>query len=202
MGAETPGISIVPANQATWDDLAVIFGKRGYPAVCFCQKMKLTGRDWHHRTFPREELASRLREQTDCGYPDSDQTTGLVAYLDGEPAGWCSVEPRSEFIRLGQTPWKGRYEDRADPGIWAVTCFATRVGYRRLGLTRALARVAAEFARERGAEALEGYPMDIQPGELVTWGENHVGSRSVFAAAGFTEVSRPSKRRVVMRIDF
>jgi hypothetical protein len=29
-----------------------------------------------------------------------------------------------------------------------------------------------------------------------------VGSRSVFAAAGFVEVSRPVPRRVVMRIDF
>jgi hypothetical protein len=36
----------------------------------------------------------------------------------------------------------------------------------------------------------------------VTWGELHVGSRSIFAAAGFTEVSRPSRRRVVMRSDF
>jgi hypothetical protein len=29
-----------------------------------------------------------------------------------------------------------------------------------------------------------------------------VGSRSVFAAAGFSVVSRPTLRRVVMRIDF
>jgi hypothetical protein len=30
----------------------------------------------------------------------------------------------------------------------------------------------------------------------------HVGSRQVFTDAGFTEVSHPSPRRVVMRIDF
>jgi hypothetical protein len=36
----------------------------------------------------------------------------------------------------------------------------------------------------------------------ITWGELHVGSRSIFAAAGFTEVSRPTARRVVKRIDF
>jgi hypothetical protein len=29
-----------------------------------------------------------------------------------------------------------------------------------------------------------------------------VGARSVFAAAGFREVSRPGKRRVVMRVEF
>ena len=44
--------------------------------------------------------------------------------------------------------------------------------------------------------------MLTKPGKEITWGEPHVGSRSIFAAAGFTEVSRPSKRRVVMRIDF
>lgn len=198
---EPEGIRVVPANEASWDDLAKIFGS-GYPSRCFCQKMKLTGREWFYYEVPVEERAFRLREQTDCGYPDSEGTTGLVAYLGDEPAGWCCVEPRSEFLRLGETPWKGRQEDRSDPGIWALTCFATRVGYRRRGVTRSLARAAVDFARDRGARALEGYPMDIRPGEEVTWGENHVGSRSVFAHAEFEEVSRPSKRRVVMRIDF
>jgi hypothetical protein len=31
--------------------------------------------------------------------------------------------------------------------------------------------------------------------------ELHVGTRGMFAAAGFTEVSQPSVRRVVMRIE-
>ncbi|HXI81416.1 MAG TPA: GNAT family N-acetyltransferase, partial [Verrucomicrobiae bacterium] len=61
---------------------------------------------------------------------------------------------------------------------------------------------AVDFARERGARALEGYPMLVEPGQDVTWGELNVGSRSVFADAGFDEVSHPTLRRVVMRIDF
>jgi hypothetical protein len=36
----------------------------------------------------------------------------------------------------------------------------------------------------------------------VTWDEIHVGAEAVFAAAGMVEVSRPGKRRLVMRIDF
>jgi hypothetical protein len=44
--------------------------------------------------------------------------------------------------------------------------------------------------------------MLTQPGKEITWGELHVGARQVFAEAGFTEVSRPSARRVVMRVDF
>ncbi len=44
--------------------------------------------------------------------------------------------------------------------------------------------------------------MITQPGQEILLGELHVGSRSIFAVAGFTEVSHPTLRRVVMRIDF
>jgi GNAT superfamily N-acetyltransferase len=82
-----------------------------------------------------------------------------------------------------------------------VTCFVTRAGFRRRGISYALARAAVDFARERGARALEGYPMVTDPGKDITWGELHVGSRSIFEAAGLEEVSHPTLRRVVMRIE-
>ena len=47
-----------------------------------------------------EELALRLRAQTDCGHPDSGATSGLVAYLDDEPVGWCAVVSRAVYARL------------------------------------------------------------------------------------------------------
>ena len=96
---------------------------------------------------------------------------------------------------------KERGEDKDDASVWAVTCFVTRAGFRRRGISRALARAAVDFARERGARALEGYPMITEPGQEVTWSELHVGS-SIFADAGFHEVSHPTLRRLVMRIDF
>jgi len=146
----------------------------------------------------------RLRQETHCGDPAADRTSGLIAYLDGEPVGWCAVEPRTAYPRLppARLAWKTRTEDPADAGVWAVTCFATRAGFRRRGITRALVRTTVAFARERGARALEGYPMITEPGQEITWGEVHVGSRSIFEDAGFTEVAHPTPRRVVMRIDF
>lgn len=65
-----------------------------------------------------------------------------------------------------------------------------------------LAQEAVGVARERGARALEGYPMITYPGVDVTWDELHVGSRSIFVDAGFEEVFHPTLRRFVMRIDF
>ena len=80
-----------------------------------------------------------------------------------------------------------------------MTCLFTRAGCRKRGVSRALARAAVDFARERGARALEAYPITTKN---VIAEELHVGTNSTFADAGFTEVSRPTRRRVVMRIDF
>ena len=202
MTVTAAGIFIVPANEASWEDLQAVFGTRGLAARCQCQWFKF--RDFQWKSVPAEQLAERLREQTSCGVPGAAATSGLVAYLDGEPAGWCAVEPRAAYPRLLRTrvPWTGRAEDKADDGVWTVSCFVTRAGYRRRGVSRALAAAAPGFARERGARAVEGYPMITQPEQEITWGELYVGSRGIFADAGFAEVSRPTPRRVVMRIEF
>ena len=202
--ATTTKVTIIPANEASWEDLQTVLGARGDPPRCQCQRYRMQpGESW--ASVGAEELGFRLRTQTDCGHPESDSTSGLVAYLDGEPVGWCAVAPRSAHSRLllkTRVAWEGRAEDKADDSVWAVTCFVTRAGFRRRGISRALARATVDFARERGARALEGYPMITEPGKEITWGELHVGSRSIFAAAGFKEVSHPTPRRFVMRIDF
>ncbi len=201
MTPSEPAISVVPANEASWEDLQTVFGARGEASRCQCQRYKLRARE-SFASCPAEERAHRLRQQTDCGHPESDTTSALVAYLDGEPVGWCAAEPRSAYtglLRNNRVPWEGRTEDKTDDSVWAVTCFVTRTGFRRRGVSYALARAAVDFARQRGARVLEGYPTttkDALPSEL------HVGTVGAFADAGFTEVSRPTLRRIVVRIDF
>lgn len=187
-------LRIVPADQATWDDLQTLFGSRSESSRCWCQRFRMApGETWAGEG--PQELAARLREQTGCDRP-SGTTSGLVAYLDGEPVGWCAVAPRPEHLRLvrnNRVPWDGRDEDKSDDTVWALTCFLTRAGYGRRGISHALAAAAVDFARERGARALEGYP------DLVEGG--HVGTRDTFVEAGFTEIHQPTKRKVVMRVD-
>jgi hypothetical protein len=133
-----------------------VFGLRGEASRCQCQRYKLRPLDWDSAaSVTVGERARRLRRQTGCGQPESATTSGLVAYLDGEPVGWCAFEPRS--------------------------------AYRRTATRRPCAR---------------GVPDADQARQEVTWGELHVGSGSIFAAAGFAEVNHPTLRRVVMRIDF
>ena len=195
-------VEIVPANKASWTDLQAIFGVRGVPARCQCQYLLMTPAEWSASRL--DERSERFLAQTACGQPRARTTSGLVAYLDGEPAGWCAVESRSAYLHLrgSRVVWAGRDEDRDDTSVWAVTCFVTRPGFRRLGVSAALAAASVDFARGRGARAIEGYPMITRPGQEVTWGELYVGNRSSFADAGFTEITHPTPRRCVMRIDF
>jgi GNAT superfamily N-acetyltransferase len=203
---------IRPANQVPWADLQAVFGERD-SGRCNCQRFKTRGWFWEQATD--EQRRASLREQANCDDPAATSTTGLVAYLlargergergERTPVGWVAVEPRTEYPRLLGLPtvWKGRPgEDKQDDSVWSVTCFVVRKGHRGRGLTYALAAAAVEYAQANGARALEGYAMLTQPGKEITWGELHVGARQVFAEAGFTEVSRPSVRRAVMRIDF
>ena len=194
-------ISILPANEVSCEDLEQVFGTRGPASRCQCQRYKLARRE-SFSAFPAEVRADRLHRQTECGHPGSETTSGLVAYLDGEPAGWCAVEPRSAFeglVRNNRVPWADRAEDKTDDSVWAVTCVFARAGCRRQGVGRALARAPVDLARERGARAIEAYPMTTKNALLE---ELHVGTEGMFARAGFAEGTRPTVRRAVMRIDF
>lgn len=198
-------LRIVPANEASFDDLQAVFGERGGAATCQCQRNKLARGEAFHR-MPVEERRERLRAQTDCGFPDAEHTSGLVGYAGEEPVGWCAVEPRPEYTGMvrnsNRAAWVGRDEDRTDPSVWAVTCVFVRAGHRGHHYSHELVAAAVEHARSRGARALEAYPIAPAPGEKIMWEEIHPGTPSMYEAAGMAQVHVPSKRRRVMRIDF
>jgi GNAT superfamily N-acetyltransferase len=186
-------ITVAPVSEALFDDVQTIFGSRGQAARCQCQGYRMGWYAQHSDNVAgRREL---LRDQVIEGH-------GLVAHLDGEPAGWCSLAPRSDYTYLRQTTWKGRTEDKDDANIWAVTCFVTRAGFRRQGVSRALAAATIDLARNHDARAVEAYPMKPAPGKDVPWGEMHVGALSAFLTAGYRVVHTPSLRRAIVRHDF
>ena len=182
---QAPAIEVVPATPDRWDDLVTVFGTRGDPAWCWCQFFLTTGRSY-------EESKEANRDALCIQVQDAEVPPGLIAYADGEPVGWLQLGPRNDFPRLAEPV------EPAD-GLWRVTCFVVRVGYRRQGVASALLRAAIDFARAQGAMALEGQPVDTG-GERRPGANLYHGTLAMFRAAGFTEIARPRPHRPVVRL--
>lgn len=188
-------ITVEPATADRFDDAEHALTGGGDGASCQCQWWTLPAADW--RTTNRDQRAGLLRQEL-----AEEPPPGLIAYVDGEPAGWIRVGPRDSQARLLRSRLIGSSpEPRDDDGVWAVTCFVVRREHRLLGLNGRLLEAAVVFARERGARVLEGYPLDPLEGRRKTSNELFPGILSTFAAAGFHEVARPRPDRAIMSLD-
>lgn len=187
-------ITVIPVTDAPWDDVRTIFGTRGDPSTCWCQFFKQPYSEFSRTSA--EEKCGLLERQVSADGP----APGVVAYLNGEPVGWCAVEQRIHYGRLRTTKVvsQGSQEDWDDPTVWAVTCFVVRVGHRKRGVSRALLDGAIEHARSNGARIIEGYPVDVQARAKVSAAELYYGPLSLFEKAGFEIVARPTSGRAVV----
>lgn len=73
--------------------------------------------------------------------------------------------------------------------MWSIACLVVRRGFRERHLICDLVRAA-----------IQGYPM-LTGSAKVIWDEFNVGPVGAFAAEGFDQMSHPTTRRVVMRLD-
>jgi GNAT superfamily N-acetyltransferase len=193
--APSPALRIVPASDAPFADVEAVFGTKGDPAHCWCQWYKIPGRDWS--SVPDESLHERLAAQLAADGPGP----GILAYDGDEPVGWCAVEPRPALVRLrrSRTVTQGSaHPDLDDAGVWVVSCFVVPRAQRGRRVGSRLAEAAVAYAKQHGARTVEAYAVDPAARANVTSAELFHGTVSMFAAAGFAEVGRPSATRVVM----
>ena len=127
---------------------------------------------------------------------------GVLSYAQGAdgavtPVGWCAVAPRSQYPRLRTMRAASATVD--EPGLWSITCFVVRVGYRRQGVAGELLRGALDLARRQGARVIEAYPVDTT---VRTSGSAalYTGTLSMYRKAGFTEVARTGPSRSTVRL--
>jgi GNAT superfamily N-acetyltransferase len=155
-------------------------GHRNTPAYgCWC--MYWRDRSLPHGTPKKRAMARLVR---------AGREPGLLAYDDGEAVGWVSVALRVEYDALMRSPQYGPRDD--DEGVWSLVCFAVDRPAQRRGIAGALLDGAVEYARGRGATAVEAYPH-------VSKATDYMGSRELFAVHGFSEVRAANKRLVVRR---
>ena len=192
-------LEILPATIDRWADVVTLLGGDGERG-CWCQSWRGTDSPLGRGDPARNRilLESSLEQSAETGA----FAPGLIAYLDGEPVGWCGLGPRAAMPRLVRSRTIPSVDDLP---VWSIGCFKIRVGYRRRGVARALLGGAIEYARDAGAPAVEAYPIDAE-GERVDVGFGFVGFTSMFEAAGFrrvatTDAHSAGRVRWLMRLD-
>ena len=188
-------IEVVPATPDRWADVVALLGGNGDKG-CWCQAPR--GRAAGYGTAAPGSRRHALRSQVE----HDDPPPGLLAYVDGEVAGWCGFGPRPELPRLVRSRTIPAIDDLP---VWSILCFNTRVGYRRQGVAAALLDGVVDLARRSGAPGVEAYPIDPEGGR-VNANFGYVGLTTMFEKAGFRRVLETSARsdnrpRILMRLD-
>jgi GNAT superfamily N-acetyltransferase len=181
---------------SVFDDVATMVGpKRPDANVCWCLSYRLmTSKENTSLVGPAR--GERVRELV-----REDPPPGVLAYEGDEVVGWAGVHRRADtsFAKNRKIP----HVDDLD--VWSVWCIRVRPGHRGTGVSHHLLAGAVEFAREHGAPAIEGYPLDNR-GAKIDLTMAYVGTRSLFERAGFTKAADTDSvlngfPRVLMRLD-
>jgi GNAT superfamily N-acetyltransferase len=198
MSAPATRLRVVPVTDTPWEDVRTVFGTRGDPSTCWCQFFKADAATWKAADVPAFERA--LCDQTERARASHGAGPGVLAYDGDEPVGWCAIEQRTAYRRILNSKLVTESPDDLDAeDVWFVSCFVVRVGHRRKGVAAALLDGAVTHARQHGARVIEAFPVDA--GHAASSAELYHGPLSVFEAAGFETVARPSERRAVVRLE-
>jgi GNAT superfamily N-acetyltransferase len=173
-------IQIKPITKTSWKDLEALFEARGGPKYCWC----MAWRDMEKRTTASaEDRKSALHQRVKEGTP-----IGLVAHIDGEPAGWVSVAPRDTLLKMSPD------QDDEETGVWSIVCFFLRRDLRGQGLSEKMLEAAVAYAFRRGAKVVEGYPVTASSPSY-----RFMGFLPLFKGQGFKAAGKAGSRRHIMR---
>lgn len=162
-----------PLTPERWPDLVALFDRHGNPGYCWCTTWQLTSKEYQlmNSTGRRNALESPVN----AGTP-----TGILAYQDGEPIGWCSIAPRETYLRLEKSKVLKRIDDAP---VWSIACFFVKRSMRGRGVSLQLLNAAVIYARSQGTRIIEGYP--VEPDQSYRF----MGAPSIFEQAGFHEAA-------------
>lgn len=177
-----------PLTPARWKDFEALFSGDRTCSGCWCVWNRVSAAEY--RAGWGAANKRRMKAIVDSG-----EVPGLLAYDGREPVGWAAVGPRETYKRLERSKVCAPPDDEP---AWSLPCFFTGKRARGQGVSVALLKAAAAYAKKKGARLLEGYPVDPkgkkQPAGFVWW-----GLAPAFRKAGFSEVLRRSKTRPFMR---
>ncbi|WP_369019800.1 GNAT family N-acetyltransferase [Streptomyces californicus] len=188
-------MNIAVRPGSVYEDVRTLVGPKSPGAnVCWCLSYRIPAK-------LNKELRGPARGEYVAELCRAEPPPGVIAYEGGEPVGWAAVAPRSltSFARSRSIP----HVD--DLPVWSLWCIRVRPGHRGKNVSHALIAGAVAFARDRGAPAIEAYPLD-SGGDTVDLTMAYAGIRKNFERAGFSHTADTTSvlaghPRVLMRLD-
>ncbi len=191
-------LDVRPATADRWRELEAFFAPSGAYSSCWCTWWRQTGGEFSAGCAD----GGRGNRELLRGITLAGGVPGLLAYRGETPVGWVSVAPRPRFGRILRSPTLRPIDagEADDETVWSIVCFWMPRRERGRGVGSALLDAAVGHAREAGARAVQGYPVDTA-GQRRASSELFTGTLSMFRRAGFREVGRRAPDRPVMRLD-
>jgi GNAT superfamily N-acetyltransferase len=121
---------------------------------------------------------------------------GILAYVNNQTVGWCSVAPRVDFPVLEKSRFLKRKDSKP---VWSVVCFYIHKIFRKKGMTVELLRAAKKYVKMEKGRIIKGYPVESKLGETAD-AFACTGLASAFLKAGFLKVERRPESRPIMRL--
>ena len=182
------GLEFHPLTPERWADLETLFGEHGACGGCWCMWWRLTRSEFMQH---RGEGNKRALEDI----VSSGKVPGILAFVGGQPVGWCALAPRESFPKLARSRILKRVDDEP---VWSVVCFFVAKAFRRKGVSTRLLKAAVDYSRKQGGKIVEGYPVEPKK-EWTPDPFAYTGLASAFRKVGFVEVVRRSETRPIMR---
>lgn len=165
-----------------------------YPdwAGCYCGFYHTPGNNWDTSAEAGQQHRATRSEQISRG-----KAQGLLAYIDGDPVGWCNAQPRTNFANM-----RGYAVAVTDTNeaVGSIMCFLVKPGNRGRGVCTALLNAAVGKFRRDGLRIAEGYPT-TNPSKTggIPWAEeNYKGPLNVYLKNGFS-IHRQLERFAIVR---
>ncbi len=169
-------------------------------SACWCMYPRLNAK--LRRELPGPGDSGERSRRAMSALARRRRAPGLLAYQDGEVAGWVAIAPRPELVRIDASKATPPVDD---VGVWVIPCVTVRRRSRGRGVAQALIRAAVAYAAKQGAPAVEAYPRagDVRVHDDFAF----IGTEALFRKAGFRKVRGPLRGlphgwtpRVTMRV--
>lgn len=178
-----------PLTISRWSDFEQLFGKNGACGGCWCMLWRLSRTQFESQKGDGNRKAMK-------SLVESGEIPGLLGYVEGQPVGWCALAPREHYPALSRSRVLKPVDEQP---CWSVSCLFVHREYRQKGVSIQLLRAAINYARGKGVEILEGYPVEPKGDKPIPPAFAWTGIPKAYEAAGFGEVARGSPTRPIMR---